>query len=190
MLLPVIETERLWLRTYRTQDLDTVYLLCSDPDVTHFFSAEFSVKREDVLASLPRRTERWRTQGFGQFGVFEKETEKLIGYCGMQYLEDSNVVAIYYGLFKEYWEKGLATEAAQAVVKFAFEELNLPEIVAVTHPKNLSSHKVLRKIGMKRGDDSKFYNTEAAYFSLSRADYKNKSTFYALTFEEAAVAEI
>lgn len=186
MLLPVIETERLLLRTYKTQDLETVYLLCSDPDVTHFFSVEFSVKREDVLASLPRRTERWRTQGFGQFGVFEKNSEKLIGYCGMQYLEDSTVVEIYYGLFKEYWKKGLATEAAKAVLRFAFDELNLPQVVAVTHPKNLSSHKVLRKLGMTRGEDAEFYNTEAAYFFLSRADFKKDATFYALSFEAAA----
>ena len=186
MLLPVIETERLLLRTYRTHDLETVYLLCSDPDVTHFFSAAFSVKREDVLASLPRRTERWRTQGFGQFGIFEKDTEKLIGYCGMQYLEEKTEVEIYYGLFKQYWQKGLATEAALAVLRFAFEHLNLPKVVAVTHPKNVSSHKVLSKIGMKRGADAQFYNTEAAFFSLSRNDFKNASAFYALKFEEMA----
>ncbi|MDQ6786978.1 MAG: GNAT family N-acetyltransferase [Acidobacteriota bacterium] len=188
MLLPIIETERLFLRTYRTQDLETVYLLCTDPDVTHFFSAEFSVKREDVLASLPRRTERWRTQGFGQLGVFEKNTGKLIGYCGMQYLEDTTDVEIYYGLFKEYWQRGLATEAAKAVLRFAFESLKLPQIVAVTHPKNLSSHKVLQKLGMSRGDDAEFYSTAAAYFSLPRADYKKDSSFYELRFEEAAAA--
>lgn len=190
MIFPIIETERLILRTYKLDDLETVYLLCSDPDVTHFFSAEFSVKREDVLASLPRRAERWRTQGFGQFGVFEKETEKLIGYCGMQYLEDTSEVEIYYGLFKEHWQKGLATEAALAVLRFAFEQLKLPKIVAVTHPENFSSHKVLHKLGMTRGADSHFYNTYAAYFYLSHDDYKKDSAFYYLSFEESAENQI
>jgi RimJ/RimL family protein N-acetyltransferase len=186
MLVPVIETKRLLLRTYKTQDLETVYLLCSDPEVTQFFSTEYKVNREDILASLPRRLKRWQTQGFGQFGVFEKKSNKLIGYCGMQYLEEKSEVEIYYGLFKEYWLKGLATEAAMAVLRFGFEELNLPQIVAVTHPENLSSHKVLQKIGMKRGDNAEFYNTEAAYFSVVRADYKNNINSYKLSFEKLA----
>lgn len=170
-MLPRIETERLLLRTYKQDDLETVYLLASDPYVTHFFPARPAVDREDVLSSLPRRNERWQKQGFGQFGVFEKKTEKLIGYCGLQYLDNTPEVEIYYGFFHDHWGKGLATEAAKAVLKFGFEQAKLERIVGVTHPENIASQKVLLNIGLKREKTARFYGEETVYFALSAKEY-------------------
>lgn len=184
MLLPQIETERLFLRTYKQSDLETVYLLCSDPHVTHFFPDYYSVKKEDVLESLPRRREKWRANGFGQFGVFEKNTGKLIGYCGLQYLDKTSEVEIYYGYFKQYWKQGFASEAAKAVLRFGFEQIKLEKIVAVTNPENIMSQKVLLRLGMLRGDDRKFYEVDAAYFYLNHSDFNNSDMFYNLIFEQ------
>ena len=182
LLLPRIETERLLLRTYQPEDLETVYLLCSDPDVAEFFPDYYSINKEHVLASLPRRIERWRKFGFGQLGVFEKTSEELIGYCGMQYLDDTTEVELYYGFFKKYWKRGYATEAAKAILKFGFEQIKLERIVAVTNPKNIPSQKVLLRLGMKKGGERKFYKVDAAYFSMRRVDYQPENDFYNLSF--------
>jgi len=171
MLLPKIETERLLLRTYKADDLETVYRLASDPHITRFFPDGSNISREDVLSSLPRRVERWEKQGFGQFGVFEKQTEKLIGYCGLQYLDNTPEVEIYYGLFHEYWGKGIATEAARAVLDFGFEQVKLARIVGVTHPKNIASQKILQKIGLKREKTARFYDMDVVYFAVSAEEY-------------------
>ena len=184
MLLPQIETERLLLRTYQPDDLETVYQLCSDPDITRFFPDYYTVKKEDVLTSLPRRFEKWRANHFGQFGVFEKNSAKLIGYCGLQYLDRTSEVEVYYGFFKKYWKRGFAAEAAKAILRFGFEEINLEKIVAVTNPENVSSQKVLLRLGMTRGENRKVYLVDATYFTLLRADFQPDDSFYQLNFNE------
>ncbi|HLM61610.1 MAG TPA: GNAT family N-acetyltransferase [Pyrinomonadaceae bacterium] len=185
MLLPIIQTERLLLRMYKTGELESVYQLITDKDVTKFFPDYYSVKKEDVLASLPRRIERWRKYGFGQLGVFDKSGGSLIGYCGLQPLDDTDEIEIYYGFNKNYWGKGIATEAAKAVLRFGFEEVKLERIVAVTHLENFASQKVLLGLGLKQGKNTRFYKTEAAYFALPRKDYNtDEAAFYKLDYEE------
>ncbi len=183
MLLPKIETERLLLRMYRAEELEAVYHLITDKDVTRFFPDYYKVEKNDVLMSLPRRIERWRKYGFGQLGVFDKVTEKLIGYCGLQHLDNTEEVEVYYGLHKKFWNKGLATEAAKAMLRFGFEKVELPRIVAATHPENNESQKVLIKLGMKQGLNARFYDLEATYFFVLREDYQtDAAALYKLEF--------
>jgi RimJ/RimL family protein N-acetyltransferase len=177
MLLPRIETGRLLLRMYRAEELEIVYKMLADKDVTRFYPPGFSITRADVLNSLPRRLERWRENGFAQLGVFEKESGKLTGYCGLQYFDDTPEVEIYYGFFKDFWGKGYATEAAKAMLRFGFEETTLDKIAAGTHPDNFASQKVLQKIGLeKHAGLQRFYNIDSVYFSIFRKDYKPDET--------------
>lgn len=188
MLLPKIETERLLMRMYQPEDLEIVYRLVTDKDVTRFFPRPpgYIITREDVLSSLPQRLERWKKQNFGQLGVFEKTGAELIGYCGLQYLDKTPEVEIYYGFFKEAWGKGYATEAARGFLRFGFEAVKLEKIVGVTHPANLASQKVLLKIGLRQEKKlRRFYKAELVYFSLSRADYRpDGAAKYDLSFTE------
>src|SRR4051812_21054678 len=103
MKFPEIETERLKLRTYKQDEMEKVYELCSDKDVTKHFPPYFHLDKDEVLASFPARRRRWETQGFGQFGVFDKSGENLMGYSGFQYLDNTETVELYYGFFKKHW---------------------------------------------------------------------------------------
>lgn len=173
---------------YEPDELEIVYRLITDADVTRFIPrpAGCEIKREDVLSSLPRRLERWRENGFAQLGVFEKETGKLSGYCGLQYLDKTPEVEIYYGFFMEFWGKGYATEAAKALLRFGFEEAKLEKIVGATHLENFPSQNVLKKIGLKQEKELRhLYGEDSVYFSLSRADYKaDEAAKYDLTYTE------
>ena len=80
---------------------------------------------------------------------FHKEDSALIGWSGLSYLEDTGEVEIGYGLAKPYWGRGLASEAAAATIKYGFEQLGLPRIVAIASPDNITSRRVLEKLGMK-----------------------------------------
>jgi len=183
-MFPQIETERLLLRTYKTDEMEKVYELSSDRDVTKHFPPYFTINKEEVLASLPTRLYRWRTQGFGQFGVFGKTDEDLIGYCGFQYLDRTEAVEIYYGFFKNHWGKGFATEAARAAVRFGFEQVKLPKIAAVTHPDNIESQNVLRKLGFKGGESAEFYQMPVVYYEITAEQYEPDGAFYNLSFTE------
>ena len=186
MRLPIIETERLLLRIYRADDLKAVYRLITDEDVTRFFPGYYSINEADVLASLPRRMARWRKYGFGQLGAFDKSSGELIGYCGLQPLDETGEIEIYYGFYKIFWGKGLATEAAGALLRFAFEHAELPLVAAATHLENSDSQRVLRRLKMKQGENSRFYDLDATYFSISREEYRRDDrAFYKLDFCEA-----
>jgi ribosomal-protein-alanine N-acetyltransferase len=184
MHLPVIETERLILRPHVQADLETVYLMVSDPEIRRFFPGGPDIKREDVLASLPKRRHFWKEHRFGQFGVFEKSGVKLAGYCGLKFLDDTAEVEIYYGFFRDSWGKGYATESATAVLRFGFQDTPLKKIVAVAHTENFASQKVLKKIGLKREKQIFSYDMEVIYFSLEKANYTPTEAPYALSFKE------
>ena len=184
MNVPVLETERLILRPYARADLEAVYLMVSDPEIRRFFPQGPDIKREDVLASLPKRLGFWRANGFGQFGVFEKPGDKMAGYCGLKFLDDTAEVEVYYGFFRDYWGKGYATESAAAVLRFGFQETPLERIVGVTHTENFASQKVLEKIGLKHEKQVFSYGMELNYFSIEKENYTLSDAPYTLSFKK------
>lgn len=186
MPIPRIETERLVLRMYQPTELETVYRLLADKDVKRFYPPGFSVTREQIVDGFPRRMDGWRAQGFGQLGVFEKKTGEMLGYCGLQFFDATPEVEIYYGFFQKAWGKGIATEAAAAMLRFGFEETHLDKIVAGTHPDNFASQKVLEKIGLiKYPELKRFYNIDSVYFSILRQNFRPDPTAaYVLSWME------
>jgi ribosomal-protein-alanine N-acetyltransferase len=90
-----------------------------------------------------------RKYGFGMSGVIQKSDGKLIGWSGLQPLEDSGEIEVGYAFDKHYWGKGFATEIASAWLRYGFEQAGLRRIVAVTVPENKGSWHVMEKLGMK-----------------------------------------
>jgi ribosomal-protein-alanine N-acetyltransferase len=114
----------------------------------------------------------WEQHGFGRWALIERQSKKLIGWCGLLYLDNTEEVEIGYGLAKVYWGKGLASEAAADTMKYGFEQLALARIVAITYPENLASQRVLEKLGMKYVMQARFYNTDVRYYAISRDEYR------------------
>lgn len=170
---------------YRREDLESVYSLLSDSDVTRYFPDYYTIDKDSVLSSMPRRLERWRKYHVGQLGVFEKKQNELIGYCGLQPLDQTTEIEIYYGFYKRFWGRGLATEAAAAVLRYAFEQVKLPRVAGITHPNNAESQKVLQKLGMTQGANDCYYGLEACCFAIERENYCcDETAFYQLNLVE------
>lgn len=169
---PEIETARLILRMYEIRDVDAIHAIWNDPDVTRYFPPEHRQRtKEQVSERLSRLLQRWRERGYGQWAVVLKDDKKLIGYCGLQPLDKTTQVEIFYGFPRQYWGKGFATEAARAALRYAFEEIKLPRVAAVTHPENAASQKVLQKISFKSEGEKRIYEMNLSYFSLSQEEY-------------------
>ena len=172
MNFPNIETNRLFLKVYMPEDVGALHAIRNDPDVYRYFRKPYSPPPvEEIRNGITRHHQRWQKYNFGEFGVFEKISKKLIGYCGLTYLDDTAEIEIYYGFTKQHWGKGFATEAARAVLKFAFDQLKSAKIVAVTNPKNLASQKVLEKLGLKLQGQINCYQTDCLYFSILRETF-------------------
>jgi ribosomal-protein-alanine N-acetyltransferase len=170
-----IETPRLLLRQFTPNDLDDLHRIYSDPDLSKFMPNEKPLPLEETKAAIRSITENWEQYHFGVWAVIYKKHEKLIGHCGLKFLENTLEVQIGYLLLKSYWGRGLGTEAASAVLKYGFEIAKLQRIVAVAKPDNIASRRVLEKVGLEYEKDAYFYDNDVVYYSLLRENYQSNT---------------
>lgn len=145
-----LETARLILRNWKESDLVPFARMNSDPTVMKYFPTTLSTEGSNRLAEKIKA--HIDTEGWGLWAVERKDNHEFIGFVGLSIpMPDVPVkpgVEIGWRLAKEHWGQGFATEAAQEVLKFAFETLNLPEVISFTAQINLPSQAVMRKIGL------------------------------------------
>ena len=147
----IIGTERLILRELKPEDAEDLYRIYSDPLTMEFMGAgSVSVKaeREQIEKHI---TKYYEKEGFGLWATVLKEDKRLIGRCGLLRYEIEGVMEteIAYLIDRNYWGRGLATEAARSIVKLASEKYNFDRLIAVINPQNTASVRVAEKIGMK-----------------------------------------
>jgi ribosomal-protein-alanine N-acetyltransferase len=180
MSIPRIETARLSLRSFTPDDLDDLFLVFGDTEVMRYISGGKPRSREDTETGMLRTIEGWKKRGFGFWAVTQKERERVIGYCGLVPLEDASEIEVAYGLAKSEWGKGFASEAAHASLRFGFEELKIERIVAVVHPENISSKRVLEKLGMTYTKNGHYYDADLMYYQMPRINFHPDDTLYVL----------
>jgi [ribosomal protein S5]-alanine N-acetyltransferase len=145
-----LKTQRLLLRYFQSEDLEQIHgQVFNDAEVMHF--GDGLQTKEWVHQWLTQHIAGYEKYGFGPYAVIEQKTQKIIGYCGLFYFPDINgkeEVEIGYRLARSTWGQGYATEAARAVLDFAFNDLQLSRLVALIDPGNIASMHVARKLGM------------------------------------------
>lgn len=150
-LSAVITTPRLLLRPWRPSDLEPFAALNTDPAVMEFFPACLTRQASDRVAA--RIEAHHQAHGFCLYAAELVGVAPFIGFIGI-----SNVpfeaaftpaVEIGWRLARPFWNRGLATEGATAVLNYAFNVLKLPELVSFTVPANIRSRRVMEKIGMR-----------------------------------------
>ena len=166
----VIETPRLILRHFVGADLDALAELMADADFMRFSSGVFT--REQTATFLfDRVIAPARAGSPSQFALVLREENRLIGYCGFfrQVVDQLNEIEIGYRLHRDYWNRGLATEGAQAVRNYAFDVLKLERVISLIHPENHASRRVAEKSGMKLEKTTVFRDFPVQVFSCGPA---------------------
>ena len=176
---PEIETARLRLRLPLPSDLDDLYSIRSDAEVMRFITGAPSTK-DETLAGLNKHLKRWEEHGFGQWAINFKNEATLLGWCGLDFLDTTTEIEVGYGLAKKYWGLGVATEAAEASLRYGFEQLNLERIVAVAYPQNIASRQVMVKLGMKHVRNGFYYGADMVYYQIFRRDFRPSASEYVL----------
>lgn len=141
------ETDRLILRAPTPDDAEAMFLVNGDPEVMRYTGEPMPPSAaviRDFLAAYPD----FDRHGFGRWTAVEKATGEIIGFAGLKYLEDLEVVDIGYRLRRSHWGRGLATEAALACVEFGFDTIGLDYVIGLVMPANTPSVRVLEKLGM------------------------------------------
>ncbi len=156
--MTIIETERLRLRLLTMDDLDVLAEIYQDPEVRRFFP-EGTLTREETRKELEWIINVYYAQhGFGLWAAIYKETGEFIGRCGLLpwTIEGRSEVEVAYMLAKPYWGRGLATEAAGAILEHGFKTLPVERLICLIDAGHEASIRVAGNIGMtfeKEWDD-------------------------------------
>lgn len=144
----ILETERLYLREMTQADFPALCAIIQDEQTMYAYEGAFS--NEQAQQWLDNQLRRYQQFGFGLWAVILKETNEMIGQCGltMQPWQDETVLEIGYLFNRAYWHQGYATEAAIGCKKYAFEVLNAQEVCSIIRDTNTASQNVAIRNGM------------------------------------------
>ncbi len=155
-----LETNRLILRQWLDSDIPIFAGMNRDPKVMEFFSACLS--EEETEEMVTRIRVHFQKYGYGLFAVELKSSGEFIGFVGLSIPQFDApfmpAVEIGWRISSQHFGKGYATEAAKKILEFAFDELELEEVVSFTVPRNKASQRVMEKIGMSRDLSGDFFH--------------------------------
>ena len=147
-----LETKRLYLREMNPSDFNSLCRILQDEKAMYAYEGAFS--DQEIQEWLDRRIYRYQKWNFGLWAAVLKETDKMIGQCGltMQQWKDQEVLEIGYLFERPHWHQGYATEAAKACKQYAFEKLNASEVCSIIRDSNTASQNVAMRNGMVMKD--------------------------------------
>ena len=147
-----LATVRLVLRPWQPEDVNPFSELCADPLVMRWIGNGSTRTPKECAKIIEIFESAWARDGFGLFAIEHRESRCFIGLCGLsvpEYLpEILPAVEIGWRLSQSSWGKGFATEAAQACVCFAFNQLELERLLSIYQIGNGASASVMEKLGM------------------------------------------
>jgi len=158
-----LETERIAFSRWTQADYHLALLLWGDENVTRYISKTGKFTEQEIVNKLHLEVENLDKFNVQYWPIFEKVTEEFIGCCGLRPYEIENrIYEIGFHLRHKYWGKGFASEAARATIQYSLDELNATALFAGHNPNNISSKKILGKLGFEYIGDE-FYEPTGLY---------------------------
>lgn len=163
----VAQTPRLILRHLTLDDVDDLAAIYTDPVVMRFFGSTYTYETKKQWLE-ERVFKCYEQRGWGLWATICKMDNKLIGRCGLipQLVDGQEEVEIGYLLAKEYWGKGLATEAACVSRNYGFEKLGANRLISLIDPDNIASQKVAQKVGLTYEKDTYMWNKIVRIYAM------------------------
>jgi ribosomal-protein-alanine N-acetyltransferase len=144
-----LQTPRLILRKLAITDAEDIFAYASDPQVTTYTAWETHRSINETYEYLNNFVFQMYRSGKGMnWGIVMKENGKLIGTCSLHTTSVHRRAELGYVLSRNYWGKGLMTEAAKSAIAFGFHVMQLQRIQAICDVNNVSSARVLEKAEM------------------------------------------
>jgi ribosomal-protein-alanine N-acetyltransferase len=168
MSIPTVTTARLVLRAFTDEDIDPLHLILGDASVLRFFPNPAPWSRERVEEMVSEQRNHWEHYGYGWWAVQTRAGNACIGWCGLQFLPETNEVEVAYLLGRAYWGQGLATEAALASLRWGLEALALDRIVAIVDPENLRSQRVIEKLGLAFAGEARYFGMDCLRYEIGQ----------------------
>ena len=146
---PILETKRLILRQLNAADAQEVFNVFSDSKVTEFYDLDTFTSLEQAEKLIERHYDRFANRSGLRWGIVRRENNSVIGTCGLNLYRHSVSGEIGYELARQYWRRGIMTEALRSVINFGFERQGLNRIQALVITRNTASENLLLKLGFQ-----------------------------------------
>lgn len=147
---PKIETDRLLLRMVRRRDAEELYELCRRPETSRFSLWSPHGSLRETKNFIAYRLSQYRKRECMFFVIEEKATGRVIGTCSYVSMDaDYKIAEIGYSILSDLWNKGFATETAEALTGYAFNRIGVQRVFARVIPRNTASARVLLKLGFR-----------------------------------------
>jgi [ribosomal protein S5]-alanine N-acetyltransferase len=149
-----LETPRLILREIVATDVEGLFLLDADPEVHRYLGQQPVTRRAQLHEVIAFIRQQYIAHGIGRWAVVHKASDQFIGWAGLKWMQTPcNGHVDYYDLgyrfIRQVWGNGFATEAAAALVDYAFAQRGATEVFAMADAGNLASRRVLEKVGLR-----------------------------------------
>jgi RimJ/RimL family protein N-acetyltransferase len=167
---PSIQTTHLTLRPLEPNDAGVLHWIYQSEGVLRYFPNPVPPPLEKVQRFIAGQQVHWEKHGYGDWGVVPDGESEIIGWAGLQFLPELDETEVGFLLDRPFWGKGYATEAALASLQFGFERFGLDHIIALVHPENLASRRVIEKCGMS-------YIETLSLWGIELMRYRTESSF-------------
>jgi len=143
--VPRLHTDRLTLREYRVEDFELFADHLSNAESSAYLG---SADRQTAWRIFNSHAGMWLLNGAGWWSIEDRQTGQLVGSAGAFFRCESTVMEMGWNTYRAFWGKGIANEAAAAVLNYAFEVRREPKVRALIASGNESSRRVAERLGM------------------------------------------
>jgi len=172
------ESERLLIRPTLEQDAELIYQLMNTPKFIKYVGDREINSIEDAEKYIQiKMLPQLNTLGYSSYSLITKADGAKIGTCGLYNRDGVDGIDIGFGLLPQYEGLGYAYESAHRLIKAAFEEFEIEEIKAITSKENISSQRLLEKLGLEMAGTTKLPNEDheiLLYIKKKKTGYNKK----------------
>jgi len=167
-----IRTDRLILRAFEEAHAEQLFHQWNDPEVRRYLFDDAPVSRDMVVEQIALSQRRFAEGHPGFFTIsLGEDAAVMIGFTGLRAYGDEGRIELLYALLPEHWGKGLATEAARAVLARGFHPRALAAIDAGADPPNEASFRVMERLGMSFVEDLTIGGRPARYYRITLEEF-------------------
>lgn len=168
------ESERLLLRELDYTDEDDLFEMDSDPEVHLFIENQPVQTRSEIKRVIEIIRKQYQENGIARWAVVDKVTGECVGWSGLKFHRQPinnqlNFYELGYRFKRKHWGKGYATEASRAVIEYGLHHLKVSTLYAITNPENISSRRVLEKLGFVYEETFDYEGAPTTWYVLHKS---------------------
>lgn len=173
MIPPTQKLANCTMRPFELSDAQPLFGILSDPEVILYMPWKEAPPLERVQRFVQQQIRHWEDHPYGWWALESTDYHEFMGWCGLQYLPETDQTEVGYLLGKKYWGKGIATATSQISLTYGFETIGLEKIIALVHPENQASIRVIEKQGMEMVDRIQLWGMDLDRYAITATRFFN-----------------